>query len=80
MLNFNVNLQQNFTFIKSIELSDWISSIHFYENGPTNSFCCLTAHSVALHLTSVWDEKDPERAGIEVTDRLSCVVKEDCDF
>lgn len=68
-------LQQNFVFHKSVQLSDWISNINFYEDEP-NSFCCLTYHSVALHFSIVWDrENGAEQASVNISKKLSCSDK-----
>ncbi|KAG4079120.1 hypothetical protein HA402_001091 [Bradysia odoriphaga] len=63
-----------FVHVNSVRLSDWISSVNFYEDEP-KSFCCLTCHSVALRCSIVWHDEDHERAAIEVSERLSCTDK-----
>lgn len=68
-------LQQNFVFLKSVQLSDWISSINFYDGEP-NSFCCLTYHSVALNFSFEWDHQNgAERASVNISKKLSCSDK-----
>lgn len=59
--------------VNSVQLSDWISSINFYVDEP-NSFCCLTSHSVAVHCSIVWNDS-PDRATIEISEKLSCTDK-----
>lgn len=62
-------------FVKSVQLSDWISNINFYVNEP-NTFCCLTSHSVALYFSIVWGHgNDNEIATVEISQKLSCPDK-----
>lgn len=60
--------------MKTVQLSDWINSINFYEDEP-NSFCCLTSHSVALNFSITWDQNDAEKASIDIAKKLSCPDK-----
>ncbi|KAJ6638476.1 WD repeat-containing protein 6 [Pseudolycoriella hygida] len=61
--------------VKSVRLSDWISSIHFYDDEP-NSFCCLTSHSVAVRFVIQWSlENGVYEATVDVAGKLSCSDK-----